>query len=134
MTKCLGIQGNPSPQIVQRLHPQAVVTPEAGLSTKAAMAKRRRKRTAAEKAAIRQRRKEWMWIFVRGKQKRVRRPPTIEGLDVEEYIRRNADPIWLHQEGRWDILYERSYLVTAASNGGAGDQPCLILALDVSPY
>ena len=38
-----------------------------------------------------------MTIFVNGKQKRVRRPPTIDGMDVDEFIRRNADPIWLHQ-------------------------------------
>ena len=28
----------------------------------------------------------------------------IEGIPVEEYIRRNADPIWLLQEGRWDDI------------------------------
>jgi hypothetical protein len=33
--------------------------------------------------------------------KRVRRPPTIEGMDVEEFIRQNADPIFLHEEGLW---------------------------------
>ena len=57
----------------------------------------RRKLSAAEKAEKRRRRKEYMTIFVHGKQKRVKRPPTIEGLDVDEFIRRNADPIWLHQ-------------------------------------
>jgi hypothetical protein len=59
--------------------------------------KPRRKLSAAEKAEKRRRRKEYMTIFVHGKQKRVKRPPTIEGLDVDEFIRRNADPIWLHQ-------------------------------------
>lgn len=61
------------------------------------MGRRKRKLTAAEKAAKRLRRQETMIIFVNGKQKRVRRPPTIEGMDVEEFIRRNADPIWLQQ-------------------------------------
>ena len=61
------------------------------------MKKPRRKLSAAEKAEKRRRRKEYMTIFVHGKQKRVKRPPTIEGLDVDEFIRRNADPIWLHQ-------------------------------------
>jgi hypothetical protein len=28
-------------------------------------------------------------------------------MDVEEFIRQNADPIWLHQNERWDILHER---------------------------
>ena len=54
-----------------------------------------------EKARLR---KEHMWIFVRGKQKRVRRPPMIDSMDVDEFIRRNADPIWFHQEGLWEYL------------------------------
>jgi hypothetical protein len=28
----------------------------------------------------------------------------IEGLTVDEFIRRNADPIFLHQEGLWEYL------------------------------
>lgn len=70
------------------------------------MAKCKRKLTAAEKAAKRRRQKEYMIIFLNGKQKRVRRPPTIEGLDVEEFIRRNADPIWLHQNEIWEYLMD----------------------------
>jgi hypothetical protein len=58
------------------------------------MKKQKRKRTAAEKAARKRRREEFMTIFINGKQKRVRRPPTIDGMDVDEFIRRNADPIW----------------------------------------
>jgi hypothetical protein len=26
----------------------------------------------------------------------------IDGMHVDEFIRRNADPIWLHQEGLWE--------------------------------
>jgi hypothetical protein len=59
--------------------------------------KPRRKLSAAGKAEKRRRRKEYMTIFVHGKQMRVERPQTIEGLDADEFIRRNADPIWLHQ-------------------------------------
>lgn len=59
------------------------------------------RRQKAEKARLRQ---KFMWIFVRGKQKRVRRPPTIEGMDPDDYIRLNADPTWLHQEGFWECL------------------------------
>ena len=33
-------------------------------------------------------------IFINGSQKRVPRPPLIDGLSVEEFIDRNADPIW----------------------------------------
>jgi len=47
-----------------------------------------------------------MWIFVHGKQTRIRRPPTIDGMDVDAYIRQNADPIWLHQEGLWVYLMD----------------------------
>ena len=45
-----------------------------------------------------------MTVFINGKQKRVKRPPTIEGLDVDEFIRRNADPIWLHQNELWEYM------------------------------
>ena len=61
------------------------------------MAKPKRKLTAAEKAEKKRRREEYMTIFINGKQKRVKRTPTIDGLDPDEFIRRNADPIWLHQ-------------------------------------
>jgi len=63
-----------------------------------------RKLTAAEKAEKRRRKQEYQTIFIRGKMKRVRRPPTIEGMSVEEFIRRNADPIWLHQNEMWEYL------------------------------
>lgn len=72
------------------------------------MPKPKRKLTAAQRAEKKRRKKETMIIFVNGKQKRVRRPPTIDGMDPEEFIRANADPIWLHQEGRWDIIEERA--------------------------
>lgn len=61
------------------------------------MVKRKRKPTAAEKAEKKRRQKEYMTIFINGKQKRIKRPPTIDGMDADEFIRRNADPIWLHQ-------------------------------------
>jgi hypothetical protein len=49
-----------------------------------------------------------MTIFVHGKQKRVRRPPTIDGMDVDEFIGRNADPVWLHQNGLWEYMTEEN--------------------------
>jgi hypothetical protein len=73
------------------------------------MKKPKRKLTAAEKAVKRQRRKETMIVFINGKQKRVKRPPTIEGLDVDEFIRRNADPIWLHQNEMWEYMTEGEF-------------------------
>lgn len=68
------------------------------------MAKRKRKLTAAEKAETKRRREQFMAIFINGKMKRVPRPPTIEGMSVEEFIQRNADPIWLHQNEMWEYM------------------------------
>jgi hypothetical protein len=45
-----------------------------------------------------------MIVFINGKQKRVRRPPTIDGIDVDEFIRRNADPIVLLQNEMYEEL------------------------------
>jgi hypothetical protein len=39
-----------------------------------------------------------------GKQKRILRPPTIDGMDVDEFIRQNADPVWLHQNEMWEYI------------------------------
>jgi hypothetical protein len=68
------------------------------------MLKQKRELTAKQEAEKARLRKEYVWIFVRGKQKRVRRQPMIDGMGVDEFIRRNADPIWLHQEGLWEYL------------------------------
>jgi hypothetical protein len=70
------------------------------------MSKHKRKLTRAEKAAKARRRAEFMTIFVNGKQKSVRRSGFIEGMSVEEFIRRNADPIWLHQNEMWEYIPE----------------------------
>jgi len=68
------------------------------------MAKRSCKLTAVEKKEKKRRQKEYMTIFIKGKQKRVKRQPTIDGMDVDEFIRRNADPIWLHQNEIWEYM------------------------------
>ena len=68
------------------------------------MAKRKRKLTPAERAEKKRRRREYMTIFVKGNQKRVKRPPTIDGMDVDTFIRRNTDPIWLHQNEMWEYM------------------------------
>jgi len=47
------------------------------------MSKRKQKLTHAEKAEKKRRRQDYMTIFVNGKQKRVKRPPTIDGMDVD---------------------------------------------------
>ena len=66
--------------------------------------KPKRKLTAAEKRARRQRRQNSVIIFINGKQKRVPRPQLIEGLTVEEFIARNADPIWFHENELWESM------------------------------
>lgn len=68
------------------------------------MRKPKRKLTAAESKARRERKKTLVTIFIRGKQKRVPRPPQISGIDADEFIRHNADPIWLHQNGMWNYM------------------------------
>jgi len=68
------------------------------------MAKQKKKLTPAQKAAKKERQKKYMTVFMHGKQVRVKRPETIEGLDVDEFIRRNADPIWLHQHEMWEYM------------------------------
>lgn len=47
-----------------------------------------------------------MIIFVNGKQKRIPRPPMIEGLTVEEFLERNAPPLWWHQQEMWESMPE----------------------------
>jgi hypothetical protein len=69
------------------------------------MPKPKRKLTRAEKQAKARRRAEYMTIFVNGKQKSIRRPILVEGLNPDEFIARNADPIWLVQNEMWEELY-----------------------------
>lgn len=64
----------------------------------------KKKLTPAQKAAKKKRQLEYMTVFMNGKQKRVKRPPTIDGMDIDDFIRANADPIFLHQNGMWDEI------------------------------
>ena len=68
------------------------------------MPKRKRKLSKAEKQARRERKARFETIFINGKQKRVRRPVEIEGIPIDEFISRNADPIWLHQNEMWGLM------------------------------
>ncbi len=72
------------------------------------MAKVRKKLTAAQKRARKQakaeRQRKYMWVFMNGKQVRVKRLPTIDGLPVDDFIQHNADPIWLHQNEMWEYM------------------------------
>ncbi len=64
----------------------------------------KRKLTAAERQSRRKRNGATMIIFINGKQKRVPREPLIDGIPVDEFIARNADPIWLHQNEMWELM------------------------------
>jgi hypothetical protein len=64
----------------------------------------KRKLTAAQRRARRERKRRYMIVFIGGKQKRVPREPTVEGLPVDEFIARNADPIWLLQNELWELM------------------------------
>jgi len=68
------------------------------------MTKKKKKLTPAQKAAKKKRQQEYMTIFVNGKQKRVKRPPTIDGMDVDDFTMNNADPIFLHQNELWEYM------------------------------
>ena len=72
------------------------------------MAKEKKKLTAAQKRARKkakaERQKKYEWVFMNGKQVRVKRAPTIDGMNVDKYIQKNADPIWLHQNEMWEYI------------------------------
>ncbi len=72
------------------------------------MAKVKKKLTPLQKRARKkakaERQKKYMWIFRNGKQVRIKRLPTIDGMDVNEFIQHNADPIWLHQNEMWEYI------------------------------
>ncbi len=63
--------------------------------------KRKRKEAKAE------RQKKYKWVMMHGKQVRVKRPPTINGIPEDEYIEKYADPIWLVQNGMYEVLHAR---------------------------
>ena len=51
----------------------------------------------------------WETYFVGGKQKR-QKVRVIDGKpvhDIDEYLINNADDIYLHQTGRWDLMEQR---------------------------
>ncbi len=74
------------------------------------MAKEKKKLTPAQKRAKKEakaeRQKKYMWVFMNGKQVRIKRPPTIDGIEVDEFIQQNADPMWLHQNGMWEDIID----------------------------
>ena len=99
------------------------------------MSKRSRKLTAAEKAARRRRKRETMIIFINGKQNCVKREPTIEGMSVDEYMRRNADPVWLQQNGMWEYMEpETGERPNRRANSGNQRPPGVSDTIDELPF
>lgn len=47
-----------------------------------------------------------MTVFMNGKQKKVKRPELIDGVDIDTFILNNADPIWLHQNEMWEYMLD----------------------------
>ncbi|MEX0867102.1 MAG: hypothetical protein WD030_07065 [Pirellulales bacterium] len=82
----------------------------------------KRKLSKAEKKAKRLRKQQYETIFINGKQKRVKREPLIDGHTVDEYIAINADDVWLHQHGYYELLYERSLAESSPDGKVCGDQ------------
>jgi len=74
------------------------------------VAKVKKKLTPAQKRAKKEakaeRQKKYMWVFMNGKQVRIKRPPTIDGIEVDEFIHQNSDPMWLHQNGMWEDIID----------------------------
>ena len=68
------------------------------------MTNKKKKLTLAQKEAKKKRQQEYMFVFINGKQKLVKRPPTIDGMDIHEFIMNNADPIFLHQNELWEYM------------------------------
>ncbi len=68
------------------------------------LAKVKKKLTLAQKRAKAERHKKYMWIFINGKQVRVNRVEPIDGIDADQYLLQNADPIWLHQNEEWEYI------------------------------
>lgn len=68
------------------------------------MTKKKKKLSAAQKAEKKRRKELYMFVFINGKQVRVKRPPQIEGMSVEEFMARNADDVWYHQNEMWEMI------------------------------
>ena len=66
--------------------------------------KPKQKLTAEQKRVKRERAEKFKTIFIDGKQKRVPREPEIDGIPVDEWLQKNADPIWLHQNEMWEYI------------------------------
>lgn len=80
------------------------------------MAKQKLKLTAAEKAAKKKRRQEFMTVFMNGKMKCVRCPAMIEGMDADEFISANPDPVFLHENQMWELMGEENFMTDTGTD------------------
>lgn len=76
----------------------------------------KRKMTAAQKRAKAERQKKYEWVFMNGKQVRIKRPEMINGMLVDDWIEQNADDIWLTQNGMYDVLDARQRVQDRTEN------------------
>lgn len=76
----------------------------------------KRKMTAAQKRAKAERQKKYEWVFMNGKQVRIKRPEMIDGMLVDDWIEQNADDIWLTQNGMYDVLDARQRVQDRTEN------------------
>ena len=77
------------------------------------MAKLKKKLSASVKKARREAKVEcqekYETVFMNGKQVRVKRPPLIDGIPVDQFISQNVDSIWLHQDEMWELIGDSSF-------------------------
>ncbi len=66
----------------------------------------KRKQTRAQKLAKKERQAKYQWVFMNSRPVRILRPPTVDGIDADEFVRRNADEIWLKQNEMWEELHD----------------------------
>lgn len=59
---------------------------------------------AAQKKAKAERQKNYEWVFMKGRQVRIKRPEMIDGMLIDDWIEQNADDIWLTKNGMYDVL------------------------------
>ncbi len=64
----------------------------------------KKKQSAAHKKRKKLRKLEYKTVLINGKQVKVKREPLIDGLTHDEFIRQNADPIFLHQNKLWYLM------------------------------
>ena len=65
---------------------------------------RKRKLTPREKAEKKRRRELYEYVFIHGKQKRIRKEPQVDGIPRDEWLAQNAGPIELHGQGLWHLI------------------------------